>query len=204
LEDNYFEYVYISNIVFDGDVNIPGVDTSKKSPLKGIDTNSLQVLTLINIDFDKFNWEPLKAAKKLTAIHIENCSFKHLEKAKFGLISDLKIISLTIVDSKLETIEASAFEGWDSLKMLTIKNAYLKNFDWIKTKLPQLWYLDLTFNYIDSISTDFFSFLPQLKVLKLDENNIKLLDWKLIEKYLPKLHEFSLTSNLNDKNCALI
>jgi Leucine-rich repeat (LRR) protein len=197
LEDKYFNGLSINNVLFEGQFSqIKSFDKSI-SPFTGI--NELQVITLLEISLKDFNWEALKDKLNLKAIHIERCHLESLEKSGFNSIKDINLIILTIDDSKLKQIEDLTFENWKSLKMLTItKNKDLKDLNWInkQTNFADLWYLDLSDNKIEIIPPNFFSALPKLKVLKLDNNYLKELDWNVLEPVLPHLREFSLYGNL--------
>ncbi len=197
LEDKYFNGLSINNVIFEGKISqIHSFDKSI-SPFTGI--NELQVITLLKINLKDFNWEALKDKVNLKAIHIEGCHLESLEKSGFNSIKDINLITLTIIDSNLKQIEGLTFENWKSLKMLTIThNKDLKDLNWInkEANFADLWYLDLKDNYIEIIPQNFFSALPKLKVLKLDNNHLKELDWNMLEPVLPNLREFSLYGSL--------
>lgn len=200
MEDKYFNGLSINNVLFDGKISHVRSFHKSISPFTGI--NELQVITLLEINLKDFNWEALKDKVHLKAIHIEGCHLEILEKFGFNSIKDINLITLTIIDSDLKQIEDLTFENWKSLKMLTImKNKGLKDLNWInkETNFADLWYLDLRDNNIEIIPPNFFSALPELKVLKLDNNHLKELDWNMLKPVLPVLREFSLSGSLNIK-----
>jgi Leucine-rich repeat (LRR) protein len=153
--------------------------------------DDMKVLTFINVNLEDENplfWTVFKPFKNLRAIHIENGNLTKLDSS-FGSIPAENILTAEFDNIGLEVIETKTFENWKSLKMLTITDNFIKNFEWI-SKSTELWNLDLRRNKIKTIPKNLHELLPNLRVLKLDGNNLRYIPYDAIKN----LKEFSFES----------
>ncbi|CAG2173622.1 unnamed protein product [Oppiella nova] len=86
---------------------------------------------------------------------------------------------------------------WLNLKMISLANNNIKRLNrvWFPPVLENLWSLDLSYNSIIEIPKDFFTGMPALRKLRLDNNFMKTLhDWWLGPVW-NHLHEFWIDKN---------
>jgi Leucine-rich repeat (LRR) protein len=153
--------------------------------------DDMKVLTFINVNLEDENpsfWTVFKPFKNLRAIHIEKGKLTKLD-LNFGSILAENILTAEFDNIGLEVIETNTFENWKSLKMLTITDNFIKDFEWIP-KSTELWNLDLRRNKIKTIPKNLHELLPNLRVLKLDDNNLRYIPYDAIKN----LKEFSFES----------
>jgi Leucine-rich repeat (LRR) protein len=172
----------VNNLVFkEGGLNAGAQKNPQNNEeiFNGLKPEKLFVLTFFDVELQTggsvMNWTVFNYFKELKAIHIEGGTLSNLND-DFGLIPHQKIFTITLNNNKLEKIEKSVFiNGWDQLKMMTINNNSIEDLDWITSKLPALWYLDLRFNKLKNIPKGFEQKFPSLRVLKLGDNLIRVL-----------------------------
>jgi Leucine-rich repeat (LRR) protein len=184
--NDYFSGQSISNLVFE-DSTLSGslISLDIFSDMK---VDDMKVLTFINVNLEDENplfWTIFKPFKNLRAIHIENGKLTKLDSS-FGSLPAENILTAEFDNIGLEVIETNTFENWKSLKMLTITDNFIKDFEWI-SKSTELWNLDLRRNKIKTIPKNLNELLPNLRVLKLDDNNLRYIPYDAIKN----LKEFS-------------
>jgi Leucine-rich repeat (LRR) protein len=184
--NDYFSEISINNLVFrDSTLSGSSISLDIFSDMK---VEDMKVLTFINVNFEDENhlfWKIFKPFKNLRAIHIENGNLTKLDSS-FGSLPAENILTAEFDNIGLEVIETNTFENWKSLKMLTITDNFIKDFEWI-SKSTELWNLDLRRNKIKTIPKNLNELLPNLRVLKLDDNNLRYIPYDAIKN----LKEFS-------------
>jgi Leucine-rich repeat (LRR) protein len=71
---------------------------------------------------------------------------------------------------------------------------------WFSVKLPELWSLDLSYNKISTIDKEFFREMPSLRRLRLDNNELKSLNWdnwNIFDYVSGSLKEFTFESKFS-------
>jgi hypothetical protein len=186
----------VNNLVFKGgglNENTEKDPQNNDKIFNGLNPEKLFVLTFLNVELQIkesiMNWKVFEYFKELKAIHIEGGTLKTLNYS-FSLIPHQNILTITFNNNKLEKIEESVFNGWDQLKMMTINNNLIEDLDWITSKLPALWYLDLRYNKLKNIPKEFEEKFPFLRVLKLGDNVITTLPDLTLGSLL-EMNEFS-------------
>jgi Leucine-rich repeat (LRR) protein len=192
----------VNNLVFQGGglyENTPNNPNNNVKIFDGLDPKKLFVLTFLDVilqtGLSGMEWKVFNSFKELKAIHIEDGTLNNL-KDDFFLIPRQNILTITFNNNKLEKIEKSVFIGWDQLKMMTINYNLIEDLDWITSKLPALWYLDLRYNKLTNIPKEFEEKFPSLRVLKLGDNVIRVLPDLTLGSLL-KINEFSFGKNGN-------
>jgi Leucine-rich repeat (LRR) protein len=187
--NDYFSGISINNLVFrDSTLSGSSISMDIFSDMK---VDDMKVLTFINVNLEDENpsfWTVFKPFKNLRAIHIEKGKLTKLD-LNFGSILAENILTAEFDNIGLEVIETNTFENWKSLKMLTITDNFIKDFEWIP-KSTELWNLDLRRNKIKTIPKNLHELLPNLRVLKLDDNNLRYIPYDAIKN----LKEFSFES----------
>jgi len=184
--NDYFSGISINNLVFrDSTLSGSSISSDIFSDMK---VDDMKVLTFINVNLEDENplfWTIFKPFENLRAIHIENGKLTKLDSS-FGSIPAKNILTAEFDNIGLEVIETNTFENWKSLKMLTITDNLIIDFEWIP-KSTELWNLDLRRNKIKTIPKNLHELLPNLRVLKLDDNNLRYIPYDAIKN----LKEFS-------------
>jgi Leucine-rich repeat (LRR) protein len=184
--NDYFSGISINNLVFrDSTLSGSSISSDIFSDMK---VDDMKVLTFINVNLEDENplfWTIFKPFENLRAIHIENGKLTKLDSS-FGSIPAENILTAEFDNIGLEVIETNTFKNWKSLKMLTITDNLIKHFEWIP-KSTELWNLDLRRNKIKTIPKNLHELLPNLRVLKLDDNNLRYIPYDAIKN----LKEFS-------------
>ncbi len=112
------------------------------------------------------------------------------------------MISLSLINCKIEIISENEFDHWPHLRMVSLARNLIKALKscWFSVKLPELWSLDLSYNKISTIDRELFSKMPSLRRLRLDNNELKNLNWNNLNifDYFPaSLKEFTFESKFS-------
>ena len=160
---------------------------------------SIERLRLINISLNKaVNWsEMFEKHMNLSEFHLESTPFPSNE---FTLISDRKlnenpnIISFSLIDCNITSIQTNLMNTWFELKMISLSNNMINELkrSWFHSTLPSLWSLDLSYNMIETIPQDFFNGMTAIRKLRLDNNRLKTLHKSWFQPIWPLLREFSI------------
>jgi Leucine-rich repeat (LRR) protein len=184
--NDYFSGISINNLVFrDSKLSGSSISLDIFSDMK---FDEVKVLTFINFNLEDENplfWTIFKPFKNLRAIHIENANITKLDSS-FSSLPAENILTAEFDNIGLEVIETNTFVNWKSLKMLTITDNFIIDLEWIP-KSNELWNLDLRRNKIKTIPKNLHELLPNLRVLKLDDNNLRYIPYDAIKN----LKEFS-------------
>jgi Leucine-rich repeat (LRR) protein len=112
------------------------------------------------------------------------------------------LISLSLINCEIEDISEKEFDHWPHLRMVSLARNSIKALKscWFSVKLLELWSLDLSYNKISTIDTEFFLRMPALRRLRLDNNELKNLNWNNWNAfgYIPgSLKEFTFESKFS-------
>lgn len=143
----------------------------------------------------------------IRTIRIHRCLFG-LKKADTSIINNqflsqiasTKLISLTISDSRVDSISEDTFSVVPNIRYLDLNLNYITNVNGsiFGVEMISLWYLDLSANRITTISDDIFSYLPSLTHLSLSSNHIVNLNVNIFRPIWSELKEIQLLGNAID------
>ncbi|CAG2106190.1 unnamed protein product [Medioppia subpectinata] len=202
-KDRYFNGQYIKNMVlkaaiFDWVMMEPS-RVARCALFDGIDAQYLEVLTILDSKLtqplnqrEEFEWKMFAKFVNLKALHIENGVLVTVGQ-RFRDLSVGQLISVTFRKNILQHIERHTFDAMVSLKRLTITQNLITSLDFLATKhtvWPKLWYLDLRQNLLESFPTTLVDSLPALKVLKLGQNKIRVIDANTMNVLIARCSEF--------------
>jgi len=198
LPDKYLKDLSVNNLVLTNSrINEnPKKDSQNKFHiLTDLNIDSLKVITFINVKLqtgpDRFEWSAIESFKNLQAIHIEGGNLEIIDQ-DFKKIEAQNLLVLTLDNIQLKIIEKDVFNDWMSLRMLTINRNLIKKLDWMPLVMPNLWYLDLRFNKLESIPEGLDKTLPSLRVLKLGNNEIRVMPYSTVKPLFNRTNlEFS-------------
>ncbi len=106
------------------------------------------------------------------------------------------LISLSLINCKIENISINQFSHWSLLRMVSLAKNSIKALKrgWFAEDLPKLWSLDLSHNKISEMESDFFNGMPALRRLRLDNNELKEIYLVYFLVSDRNLNEFSIES----------
>lgn len=171
-QDSGAEELVLSNISFK---NAPV--SSEPKP----DNGRIRYVAITSSKYpDAWNWASLNV-DAIENVHIEKCDFRHhtLSGGFLSSIAGRKLISLTISECQLRTIEREAFQRLITLRILSLRNNHLTNLDayaFGNATLPALWSIDLSRNTLAHLDKSLFDRLPALTHINLNGNHMNQLD----------------------------
>ena len=162
-----------------------------------IDSSALTTLTLSFTPFNyKFAELSVIDAENLQYVYFKNTSdILHVEWEPSSALRFLQYINASLDDRDLANI--NLYPNSETLKALSLKNNNLHldfYFNQFSKRVKGITHLDLSFNKIWAIRASTFSELKNLKDLLLNDNQIRILDWRIL-KELKKLEYLDIRNN---------
>ncbi|GFS92670.1 uncharacterized protein NPIL_244271 [Nephila pilipes] len=185
----------IKKIIFtQASIELLNIPQNVYSPFKSIE-DTLESLEIYDSS-SVFAWNIsiLDSLKKLSTFIIENSEFLEV-KAIFEKFTTLKFVQF--VNSGVKWIHLRAFKNNKNLTICSLANNYISHVE--RSIFPKpavhLWSLDLSFNNIKSLPKDMFDGMPSLHELKLDNNHLKIIPFKVVRPVWNRLTQLWIDDN---------
>ncbi|KAH7941042.1 hypothetical protein HPB49_009445 [Dermacentor silvarum] len=135
----------------------------------------LQGVYMRKLNLNNLNITELPASwftkRVIFSLRITNCSLRDIGQAAARHMT--RLFSMRLNGNELQSVPLGLTAA-RSLQTLTVQKNPIKHLQGMLT-FPELFYLDLSRNEIETIDEDYLSGLPKLRYLILTRNNIKIL-----------------------------
>lgn len=160
-----------------------------------------ELYELIHLNLSKnqmgyIDFKQISHLKKLEVLSLANNSLTNIHREGF---KDLrKLIHLDLSANQLLACHPNLFDGKRDLKFLSLRSNELNFLEALLEKLDSLEYLDIGHNKFQFFDYDWIQFNTKLKVLRMDNNNLKKIKRRQDFQTLHHLEVLDLTEN----NCT--
>lgn len=163
--------------------------------------SDLTELSLASNDINTLSGVQFRGVVNLKALYLDHNPLAKIITETFtrkDFAKSLEVLSLSFCS--LHTIEPLAFSAFDSLRILNVSHndlisvsAFFASFD--AQGLPELQYLDISYNSLNDLGVNYFGRLPAVKQLFLTHNKITMLSSHTFAGAENSLHALHLNHN---------
>ena len=185
LEKNLISIIHENS--FQHLTNLEVLDLSSNL-IKNLTSTFLFESQIFNLKFLNINFNLIETLSLNTLKYLQNCKYLHLSNNKLTTITNYtfgymkSLIEIDLAFNSIQNIDAEAFN--------------IHKYSYLGPGLLEK--IDLSTNYIETLPTNLFQYLINLRYLLLNKNMIKTLDTKLFEKVNSLIHlDLSLNSISN-------